>query len=715
MRSSTGRNDTVEERQAHALPDHEEPPDLSTDPTRLDDDLRDVIERVQQQAETWRDMLSVSIGRARALTNLEETRIRYFEDLGALQPSKATGQVGASRLYTLSDLRCLYALALLVKDHAYRPAEAAKIVKIHRHLIESGLPGSIPALLSHEDHARIDAFLLARLMSQLLDAAQIELRQTSCELAYLSPPESICQARVIGLILPMHPLGIDAGALSADAVQRLGHALRQTPQNILVAIDRSAMAPPSSVQVPPALAESGRNDSTELFYSAEAWSIPYPEHCHYCLYLPEHRPDVAALLLVVVEPGSAGIPHVLRPRTPARVTLFDRILALGAALFHDIRNTMAVRNYWYRSDGFPIEHTQAAYRQLLEHIRSVIFPGDQQSMAVILTPNSLEHPTALSILAQQGYDADLALRVKLDLSGEGQGLSGRAYTMREPFFSLNARTDPRVAYAMEEHCQVALAVPLMPGWGATPFGVLYLASKSSSKALTSDVAYVGLILGTILGELLGRWWLNRLRRVRDFDLHQRAEETVRWLDSLDHHGLDFERALDHVKAIWDRIACEEGTQRDAPLALVVLDIDHYWQRVLAKSTDIVPLTAQRHVRGAIQKIVPDVHDYWFKNDHALLILENQGQDATLATVRRIANQVQALPFILPDAGGKKITLSVSAAIKILTYQDLYDLDSGGGTALRQQMRAIIDDLHAQTCRSPAHTIHVFAPSGWQSV
>ncbi|MDQ2999502.1 MAG: MerR family transcriptional regulator, partial [Chloroflexota bacterium] len=171
--------------------------------------LQQIVERVQRHAQGWHDLPVVSIGRARDLTNLAETRIRYFEDLGVLQPSKSTAQAGASRLYTFADLRCLDALAMLVHEYGYRPAEAARFVVAYRSQIINGIPGSLADLVKHEGGAITDGFLLARLMSQLIDAAQIALRGDQADQPRAAgshprdPSEQIC---VVGIILPMRPL-----------------------------------------------------------------------------------------------------------------------------------------------------------------------------------------------------------------------------------------------------------------------------------------------------------------------------------------------------------------------------------------------------------------------------------------------------------------------------------------------------------------------------
>lgn len=722
----------LDNRQALAAPTSDDPPEPSQradsddhpeaqadPPPPIGDDLRAVVEQVQRQAELWRDQLAVSIGRARELTELDESRIRYFESLGALRPAKTTAQPGGTRLYTIAELRCLYALALLVKEHNYRPAEAARLVIANRPWIESGIPGAIADLLRHESSVIADGFLLARLMSQLMDAAQIELGGECLLEPYVDalpghPPwiAPSPSTRVTGVILPMRAIFGDSIAPTADAVRDIGRAIARAPSGMLVALDRAAMMPAPAAHIPPALASSGRNDSTVLFYSREPFQAPGWDRCHYCAYIPKDRPQLTMILLV--ESADAP-PHLLQPLTSVRAILFDRVLAMSEAIFHEFRDLSLAKNYRYRSDGFQIEHTQATYRQLLETIRSLIFPGDTESMAVLLIPNSVDRPTSLSILAHAGYDDNLAPQAKLDLSGAGQGLCGRAYNLREPFFSLDASNDPRVAYAMEEHSHMAMAVPFVTSWGLPPFGVLYLASKSPTGTISSEVGYLALVLGNILSELLGRWWLARRRRVQDAVLHRHAELMVTWLDRLDQHGPDFQKALDHLEGIWKRIGKKKTLPREGTLALIVFDIDQYRQRVQERSGDLIPLKAQLHVQRAIRKIAPDAPSFWFKNDHACLILEGYDLQRTAEMAQRIASHVRALPLVLYGQGEKKLTITVSAAIQALSYRELLDLGLDGAEQFRVEMTAIVDDLRERANQPHPNTIVRLTAEGWTTI
>jgi hypothetical protein len=165
--------------------------------------------------------------------------------------------------------------------------------------------------------------------------------------------------------------------------------------------------------------------------------------------------------------------------------------------------------------------------------------------------------------------------------------------------------------------------------------------------------------------------------------------------------------------LWEQIAAGELPATDSKLALIVFDIDRYRQNVQVRSNQPVPLKAQQHVRNAIGKILPGVRDYWFKNDHVLVILHNREALESVAIARRIAGQVRAVPADIQDKDARSITLTVSAAIKIMSYQAIRDLDPADAAGFRTQITAVIDDVRAQTAQSPAHTIHLLTPEGWQ--
>lgn len=690
----------------------DEPADIQPGSDKQGQLLTDIVKRVQEKADQWRDALTVSIGRARELTDLEETRIRYFEELGVLQPSKSSVGSGNNRLYTLADLRCLYALTLLTKEYDLRPAEAAALVKDHRSQIEFGQPPSLSDLVQRESSVVADGFLLARLMSQLIDATQTELA-TVCEQQVTPPDTTNSQGfRVVGTVMLMRPIILDSLELTYATVQRQGRAACQRPKNALIALDRATFfAPDVGAGQPSPSQATMRDDSTILFYSRnEPYELPLRDEHRFCVYVP--RQGQNQLLWLILEHANAVDPPAVLNPDPARRAMLDHVTDLCARIFPSFSSSELTKNYRYRSDGFLLEHSQIAYRTLLNQIVQTIFADPQHCVAALLIPNSLERPTALTMLAAYNYDDAFVSRVKLDLSGEGQGLCGRAYNLREPFFSSNAASDSRVAYALEEHSKAALAVPLLMNGFTAPLGVLYLASQQSRDALQSDDAYFALILANILSEQLGRWWLTRLRKNHDQTLHQQMGSIVRWLDSLGPHGRDFQAAIDTLHGLWLKARSDEDAADSTPIALVLFDIDGYRQNVQSHSPKPVPLEAQTHVHNAIAKIVQDARSYWFKNDHALVILHNTDAGKALLLARRIANQVRTLPTSLPDPDDKNLTITVSASIKVISYRDLLDLDSEGGANFRSQMQSVLDDLREQTAKTPPHTIQVFGLNGW---
>lgn len=698
--------------EAHMAP---QPPD-DGEPETIDASnelLKELVERIHKRAEGWRDALTVSIGRARELTNLEETRIRYFEELGALQPTKLAGGAGSNRLYTLADLRCLYALAILVKEHDYRPQAAALLVKHHRDLIVSGRPDSLHTLVEREGDVVTDGFVLARLMSQLLDAVQAEFAPGCGSQASPTAPAgaSAPSLRVVGVLLSLQKMFFDSRGPAPAVVQRMGRAICKRPKDTLIALDRAAFFGTDARAARFASQQTSvRNDSTILLYSRDdAWDIPLQKHHRFCFYTSSQQQLSMWLILEGAAEMTPASPLLFSPQ---RRTLVDRVLSMCAQIFQSFRDSSLAKNYRYRSDGFQIEHSQKTYSALLKLIVDLIFSDPNDSVAALLIPNSLEHPTTLAMLANHNYADELVSRVKLDLHGEGQGLCGRAYNVREPFFSANTRSDPRVAYALEEHSQVALAIPLVMSGVVAPLGVLYLASQKSQPALRSDDAYFALILGNILSEQLGRWWLTRLRKTHDQTLHEQMEPITRWFDSLNPHGRDFQEAIDELQKLWLTIHADDTDADTSNVALLLFDIDSYRQNVQVRSTDPVPLEAQMHVRKAILKILPNTRDYWFKHDHVLVIVHNYKVEQVIAFARRIANQVRAVPLSIQGADGKNITLSVSGAIKMMSYRDLHDLDAIGQAQFRHQIEVVLDDLREQTAHSTAHSLQILKPEGW---
>src|SRR6266496_3104661 len=531
----------------------------------LDDTELGIIEQVKKEEEDWRTTLAVSIGHASKLTELKDTQIRYFETIDVLKPGKTTDQAGSSRLYRIEDLRRLRILALLLQ-RGHKSSEAAEFVKSHQHLIDHGRPRPriLRDMLVEEGSAITNGFLLSRLASQLLYAAQYELKRVHKD------------ARVIGLMLPMERISVTR---PEEAQEEGGDRIGKV--DLLVAIDRAMVVPSRDEKDrSSAFGNNGQDDCTVLFYSDEPWEFPDQDRCQYCFYNSADNPSLTTMILLVI--CADEIEANLTVSEP-RIQVFDRLLKMCENIFPHFKDVALPKNFRYRSDGYQIEHTEQAYGDLLSTIREVIFPEDDKSMACLLVPNSLDQPSSLSILAHSGYVDDLALRARLAINGAVEGLSGRAYKFREPFFSLDASNDDGVAYAREEGCQAALAVPLMISGGYAPFGVLYLASTVSGL-LDSHRAYTALILGNILSEQLGRWWLTRLRRAQDAQLHEDVTTMIYWLDSMDAHGLHFDEACAALEQHWKEVRKrleEEPQQEDLaqhPLALVVFDINQHAKR-----------------------------------------------------------------------------------------------------------------------------------------
>lgn len=663
----------------------------------------ELLDRVLPVVDQWRDHLTIGIGRVTELVDLKDTQIRYFEELHGLERDPALPS-GATRYYSLADLRRLAVFAELLRQ-GQRPAQAAEMVRHHAHLIDRGGFRSIADVLQREGDAITDGFLLSRLASQVIFAAQRELN------------EQLSSARIIAMFLVEE--AIDTS--SAAAVQAAGEYLAAYPQDLLVALDRAAV---SGERMPGAGEGFTPDDDSSivLFYSREPWTVPMPEEAHFCCYRPSEESGLTVVFMVQAAPPD-GLPPRLDMAVPARKHLLDWMVRMCHAIFPEFRAVMKVHGYRYRSDGYRLAHTREALTRLMQRVRSLIF-GTQagESMACLLLPNDLYQPAYLSMLAHAGYSEEIARTVRLSLRGRGDGLSGRAFLSREPFFTREAATDDRVLGAQDERCQVALAVPLLSHWDTHPFGVLYLASQRSARELSSDMAFVALVFGNILSELLGRWWLTRLRRTHDGLLHAHVAEYVRWFDGMDQHGPDFDRGLQQLEAIWERAAAgvggEEGARTGADhlsrrfVTLVVLDIDHTHTRQ-ERGYEPFLLAAQRHVQQAVAQIIPGVPGFWFKNDHTLLVLDGYTLDEAVASVRRVASRVQMLPVTIAGCC-ERTTITISAALQALSYQELYDVSHDNREELRARLTSIIDAIHERT-RECSRTIWVFQDGDWQQV
>jgi DNA-binding transcriptional MerR regulator len=672
----------------------------SAAPVRGDPKILALIDRVLPKVETWREHLTVSIGRVTEFTGLKDTQIRYFEELYR-QDCDAVAHPGATRSYSLADLRRLAVFAELLKE-GYRPAQATEMVRLFASTIDQGAAHAIADVLRAEGDAITDGFLLSRLASQVIFAAQRELRERAPD------------ARIIAMFLVER--GIDP---SAD-LECMGKTLAAHPCDMLVAVDRAAVIGESF----DGSGESVWNDdesSIVLFYSREPWSVPVPDYAQFCCYRPPSAPD--ATVVFMVESDERGdLPPALTLESSARAHLLDWMVRMCRSIFPEFRQATRVHNYRYRSDGYRLSHTRKALNRLMDRVRVLIFGEDAEvSLACLLLPNDLYKPAYLSILAHAGYPDEIARRARLSLHGEGEGLSGRAFNTREPFLTRDAAHDMRVFGVQDEHCQVALAAPLLSHWDSHPFGVLYLASQRPASPLWSRTAFVALVFGNILSELLGRWWLTRLRRKHDDLLHSYVEEYVRWFDGMDMHGPEFQEGLGQIEQIWERIAAMFGNAGNARalverlsrqyVTLAVLDIDR--SHCQDRGDEPFLLAAQRHVHQAIAHILPGVRGYWFKNDHTLLALDGYALEEAIILIRRIASRVQMVPVVIAGRT-ERTTITVSAALKALSYQELYDLSHHDRDVLRSSLTTIIDALYEQT-RGCERTIKAFQNGVWEKV
>lgn len=661
-------------RSSHLL--EQDAPSNADDVEMIDEatEIRSLAEAIAIAAEQWRHELTVSIGQARKISGLKEAQIRYYETIGALSPAKSSETAGASRRYSLLDLRRLCALASLSRRR--RPAEAAKLMLRHVDLIENGPHPSVNTIAGRERNTLADGFFLARLASQL-----IQLLQASLDANAPTPSSS---PLVFGLIF--------RGEAQSE---HIFHCVPEVvPAHALFALHQSSPSGRGESVASALPATTGYDDQTVIFYGESPLPLDVPAGARRYCYAPAGHPE--QLLEILVAPGTDGaaLPEAgLFFLDEQRAEVLDRLLALFNRLFENFRALAGPIDYRFRSDGFPIALTRRSYVELLATIRDVIFPPDSDSIAVLLIPDSIDQPRSLLILAHVGYNPDLASQVRLPLGDDGQGLCGKAYLLREPFVSLHADTDNRVAYGPEEASRVAMAVPLATSWGLSPFGVLYLASRDKDAQLPSTTAFFALILGSILSELLGRWWLTRLRRELDAQLHGRITQMIGWLDSLDECGPSFKKGLEAIRSIWKRLPENTSTVPDGYLTLTVLDIVGYRENVQRFSNEPLPVQAQQHVEQAVARAIgPNTPCFWFRNDHALLLLDGHDAARAEAKVQGLIELVSAAPLLLSDGRALPRVIAVRQASQTISYRSLRHLAGPDGSELDTQMTAIISWL-----------------------
>jgi DNA-binding transcriptional MerR regulator len=467
-----------------------------------DDTLHHILDGLRRSSEDWRTELSVSIGRARALTGLKETQIRYFEELGALHPAKTGASAGASRLYTLADLRRLHALAALLRA-GHRPAEAAEIVRNHAQRIDLDARPSLPDTARVELLAEIDGFLLSRLATQLLDIANLALGAS--------------EGRVVAILLSERPETGDAATASPADGRTID--LANIPAYTLIAVDRHALVSGQHAHGQFS-ADDSQEESTLVFYSRTPSELPAADTWRACRYPLAALPHTQ-LFLVFDTAHTQPEPATSRPCTSAQAN-FERLARLYAGVCAAFRSHRPARDYRATIDGWLTASAGAVSRRLLDYLRLHLFADDETGVVAILVPNSLCQGVSLSTIACSGEEDGRAFNLSVDLRADEQGAVGRAFKRREPVLTHNVEAGSGAAVAREPCVGTTLAIPLV-GEGHAPLGVLYIASRRPNLHLGSDGVYLSLALASIASELVGRWWLGRLRRREETRLHQAAE------------------------------------------------------------------------------------------------------------------------------------------------------------------------------------------------
>jgi len=82
-------------------------------------------------------------------------------------------------------------------------------------------------------------------------------------------------------------------------------------------------------------------------------------------------------------------------------------------------------------------------------------------------------------------------------------------------------------------------------------------------------------------------------------------------------------------------------------------------------------------------------------------------------IRRIASRVQMVPVVIAGRS-ERTTITISAALKALSYQELYDLSHHDRDVLKSSLTSIIDTLYEQT-HGWERTIRVFQNGVWENV
>ena len=210
--------------------------------------------------------------------------------------------------------------------------------------------------------------------------------------------------------------------------------------------------------------------------------------------------------------------------------------------------------------------------------------------------------------------------------------------------------------------------------------------------------YTALLLGNLLSELLGRWWLTRVRKAQDARLHRDMGQTIHWIDGLDAHGPALQRGLVMLQELWIKLAKPKRTPIGS-LSLIVLDIAHYRTTVQIHSNDPIPVQAQQHIDCAITAVFGGALKqwYWFANDHALLILEDCERAKADTYAQRIRERVEAQPLMLPGSEQQGIELAVRTAVRTMSYQSFLDLgysgdDQDGGKRTTDQLFAHLNEI-----------------------
>jgi GGDEF domain-containing protein len=273
---------------------------------------------------------------------------------------------------------------------------------------------------------------------------------------------------------------------------------------------------------------------------------------------PEHRAAV-----VVYKHGDEGqqlhAPHqIVLDDKPAR--LIVPLIKIVEHVLPDFKNQSPARPY--RSARTSKDTVLNAMRNVLDDVLygDLRAEGCEAWVFDYVKATASDSDSLVPARWTQGAPQDLGKKT-LSLQGAGEGLSGWAFNRNAVAISNDTTTDWRVKYAVEEHSQAAVAIPLSVGrYG---FGVLY--AHSESQPISKGLLNLLLLVSAVFAEYLGRSILSdeSERTIQDVS----SQQFQNWLDRL--HG----QRDEYIPALRGALSESRARRADGQLVVLVFDID----------------------------------------------------------------------------------------------------------------------------------------------